>query len=54
MEEKKTYLIEKLIAKLTEEKNLVNQSLIKKDYDDSVKFQKFAFLTAKALRKIVK
>ena len=54
MEDKKTYLIEKLILKLTEENNLVNSCIGTANLQVITDFQRRAFLTGKALRKLLK
>ncbi len=51
---KKELMINRLINKLTEEKNKVNESLINGEHEKLVTYQKHAFLTGKALRKILK
>jgi hypothetical protein len=51
---KKDLVVKRLIDKLTEEKNKVNDSLINKEYNNLAEFQRRAFLTGKALRKILK
>ncbi len=51
---KRDLVIKRLIDKLTEEKNKVNNSLINGEYDKIGDFQRRAFLTGKALRKILK
>lgn len=51
---KKELVVKRLIDKLTEEKNRVNNSLVTSDYDGLARYQRHAFLTGKALRKILK